>query len=625
MPLLLDTCLKILARDRRIAISRSTKGIVLINIGFDLERFERERLVFKEQELRVIDSLIRFSSELGVVPKWTEQQSREYLSRFLLKDDFGLNLALTGDVRVGKSSKLSTDWYIGRYVSKLPKDSEEYNYLVKVSHGLMVYMGIAETSNDKQEFSQKFAGTDFYLDTKIILRAMGLSLPFYEQTAKDLIELIRKYNKGNIVIFDHTFDEVQTALSNAAREMKYYKRVNDDELNLYRLYYGCDEDDFLQIRDSAKEKIQKIMGIEIKSSCQDWNDNNVQSNNLDWAGLYKKITEDHPKWKDLAIKNDVTSINTINIIRRHDYSQRFGGIKKLPIFVTTNTALIASVREFVAEEFDAKEQTVRDGWSKNRLPIISEGVLLCRLWAPQSSKLSSMPVNILAANAFAAQQAESEFYEKIKKECEKAHVLFKDTPLNVENYRDRKLEETLVTQSHGDIEKIDESLIALSLDEMLKIETINDKQEIERLKEVSTQTNQEKLEQVGALFSAFCKQFTRKNYCRGLRCAAKINNAVWPFILVFFFTCAGEILVLLISNVTNPHKWVYILPIIIGAILAIMDRLIDKCGVARKIQQKINIRLKEIYINSISRDIPDEVSFRKEEIIQYCASHSDCF
>lgn len=623
--LLLQTCLRILEKDARLYISRSTHGIKLLKLGFDIERFERERTTLKQQECALIQHIIEYSQNLGVVPTWTEKETREHLNRFFITDNFSLNLALTGEMSTSKANRLSPEWYIGRYVQTLNKSDEDYKYLLCVSHGMMVYIGITATTNDKQEFTQKFEGTDFYLDTRLTLRAMGYSLPFYTQSAQELLTLITKYNKGNLKIFHHTFLEIDSALGTAERELKFSKRIKDEELNLFAIYNSCDAEDFHVFRASAKEKLEKHLKIELIQTEINWNDSEVQKNNLDWDGLSKKIVSDHKSWHPNAIKNDIESINSINILRKGNYTERFGGKKKLPILVTTNTALIASIREFVIEQFDAKEVAQQGGWTKSRLPIVSDSVLLCRLWVPQSSKLSELPDIFLAANAFVAQQSETGFYEKLKDAYKQANLIHKETILNIDDFRHRKLEEEIVTQSHGDLEEVDASLVALSLDEILRAETDNDKQEIIRLKGEFDITNQQKLEQIGAWFTAYCQQYLRKQFARGLRLITKINKKIWSYLIPIAITIFGEVIILGLSLLDEEKWWLIFLPALIAGIFSLIDNMASNMNIAKRIQQHYHEKLKSKFIKRIEEELPPEIVNQKSEIVSYCINSIECF
>lgn len=72
---------------------------------------------------------------------------------------------------------ISPSFYIGRYVDFIQRqtDSVEKTYLEEIIYGMMVLQGIRQTGDYQQNRQQKFKGTVFYLDTKLVLRALGFS------------------------------------------------------------------------------------------------------------------------------------------------------------------------------------------------------------------------------------------------------------------------------------------------------------------------------------------------------------------------------------------------------------------------------------------------------------------
>lgn len=613
---LLNACIRCLVNEKRIAISKYTKGITLLKLGFDLDRFMSDRSVLKQQEYNFINQLIIHTEKLGSRGKWSNDEARKYLGRYLLNDELALNHILNGAISNEKVKQLSPEWYIADFIRGLSAGSEEYNYIVNVSHGLMVYIGMTETTNSDQEVSQKFRGTEFFLDTKLVLRAMGYTLPFYKKCAIELIDIIRNDNKGKVKIFEHTFSEIETALFNAERELRQTKRVKDVELNMYSIYNCCDADDFYTYHKSAREYLEKTLEIAIVSSNQDWNDNTVRINNLDWEGLERKIASDHPHWNPGTILNDIRSLNIVNHLRKGDYSQHFGGKKQLPIFVTTNTGLIASVREFIISNYEKNDSGVISGWSRYRLPIISESNLLCRLWLPQSNVRSDLPISIIAANVFAAQQAEVEFYDRIKSSYKKINVTHKGIPIDIDDFRQRKLEEGIATLSHGEIDLIDDTLAAQSVSDIIKAETIHIAEDRDELSASLEKAQQEKLEEHFRFLEAYSAQLFQNIKGRVARLFLKINTKVWPYILSIAIGVVCEIPLLITQNYILVHPMLQYAPLAITALSSLLFTVVKELKLTIrvrnkvktiilgrfrvKIEKKIDLNLKEYYNDIIN-------------------------
>lgn len=74
------------------------------------------------------------------------------------------------------------------------------------------------------------------------------------------------------------------------------------------------------------------------------------------------------------------------MIREGEYSEYCGINKKLPVFVTTNPMLINIALKYKEERHSEKSIS---GWKSNRLPVITDIRMTCRIWSPaeQGKKL----------------------------------------------------------------------------------------------------------------------------------------------------------------------------------------------------------------------------------------------
>lgn len=614
-PNLIKSCISCLVSEKRVAISRITRGITLLKIGFDLERFQRERTVLELQETNFINQLIEHTFRLGVREKWTSEESRKYLGRYLLNDDLGINYAFNGTINKSKTQYLSPEWYIADYVKGLSIGSSEHNYILSVSHGLMVHIGLNETSKSKQVFEQKFRGTDFFLDTKLVLRAMGYTLPFYKKCADELIDIIRKDNQGKVKIFDHTLTEISTALHNAEKELRQSKRVKDEELNLYAIYNNCDADDFYTFYANLQYNLEKNFDITIVSSDIDWNNNSVRVNNLDWEGLEERISSDHPTWQRGTIRKDIRSINIVNHFRNGDYSQHFGGKGKFPIFVTTNTGLIASVRKFIIDNYEKGSDDQPAGLSRFRMPIISDTSLLFRLWYPQAKLRSDLPINIVAANAFVAQQAEADFYERVKNSYNKVNITHKGLSIDIDDFRHRKLEEAIVSLSHGEIDLIDETLAAQSVDEIIKVETHSIKEERDKLSTDIIEMRKEKLEQSFTWIEAYSKQLFANVKGPAYRRLIKVNKIIWPYILSIAVGMISEIVLLITGRFVDIHPILEFMPIAIAALSFAAITLISELKIAKVLQMLAESLILRKLRMKVEKQLDDVLKDNKAAIV----------
>lgn len=201
---------------------------------------------------------------------------------------------------------------------------------------------------------------------------------------------------------------------------------------------------------------------------------------MDEEKIKNYIKEKHPKWKDRAIENDICAINYINILRKGDYSVKYGGRKKLPVFITTNTALVWRMREYI--NIYGEEDKGVAAWKTNALPIITDNMLMCRLWLPRAQANMTVPALTLARNAYAAQQVTPDFFEKMRKTAVDLKEKHRIDVINISTVRKEKFEELLIKKTAGDIDEMTVDVLATSMDELIKLETVNLNETIEELK-----------------------------------------------------------------------------------------------------------------------------------------------
>lgn len=115
-------------------------------------------------------------------------------------------------------------------------ESVEKQYLEEIINGMMIYQGIYQIGDYRQNKNQKYSGTVFYLDTKLVLRAQGYSWSAQVEATKELISLITKKYDGKIGVFQQTIDEVQNALHRAGVSYDRRKKaadIVDSELRMH--------------------------------------------------------------------------------------------------------------------------------------------------------------------------------------------------------------------------------------------------------------------------------------------------------------------------------------------------------------------------------------------------------
>lgn len=470
---------RILEKQKKICKLPQGAGYVCLDDKFDLKAFEEKKNQLYQKEWVLVNGLVNLAEDYNL--QWTYEDAKRYLTDFLVVRENAVKIFSGNSIEeINREKYIPNEWYVGKYISYILECNDgRTEYLLDVVNGLMIYLGVYETNDYYQDCTQKFKGTDFYLDTKLLLRIMGYSWNLETEAAQELVDLIQKDYGGNICVFEHTIGELEAALYTASECLKKGEVIIDSELRIYAELNNCNEYD-LMLHSHAVKKTVKKMGFKITEEIQ-WSDEEIQKWNLDEEKIKSYIKEKHPKWKDRAIENDISAINYINILRKGDYTVKYGGRKKLPVFITTNTALVWQMREYI--NLYGEEDKHVAAWKPNALPIITDNMLMCRLWLPRAQANMNVPALTLARNAYAAQQVSSDFFEKIRKSAEELKEKHQVDVINISTVRKEKFEELLVKNSAGDIDEMTVEVLATSMDEVIRLETINLSHTIEELKD----------------------------------------------------------------------------------------------------------------------------------------------
>ena len=469
---------KILEKQKRIIRLPQGAGYECRDEEFDLNAYEEKKTQLIQKEWVLTNGLLNLAEDYNL--SWTYDEAKNYLTDFLIVRENAVKLFSPKQIEeIERNNYVPNEWYVAKYISYiLERNDGRCEYLLDIVNGLMIYLGVYETNDYYQDCAQKFKGTDFYLDTKLVLRILGYSWNLEIESARELADLIQKDYGGNICVFDHTIGEIESALHNASEYLEKNEIILDNELRIYTELNTCSAYDMKLHSNSVRENIKKF-GFKIIEETN-WSDKDVQKWNLDEEQLKQYIMEKHPKWKERAIDNDICSINNINILRKGNYSVKYGGRKKLPVFITTNTALVWRMRDYI-NLYGTQDKSVAS-WKANALPIITDNMLMCRLWLPRAKANLTIPAMTLARNAYAAQQVNSDFFEKIRNTAEELKNKHNVDVINVSTIRKEKFEEVLIKNTAGDINEMTVEVLATSMDEVIRLETISLNETIEELR-----------------------------------------------------------------------------------------------------------------------------------------------
>ena len=149
--------------------------------------------------------------------------------------------------------------------------------------------------------------------------------------------------------------------------------------------------------------------------------------------------------------------------RQGNYSEYCGTKEQLPVFVTTNSRLIGIALKF---RENRSKTTSLYGWKHNRLPVITDIRLTCRLWSP-SDNGERMSMLYLTANTVAAKRPTKRYLNSIR---DLAIQLSKQVPeyseICLSEYFDDTVTDAVLEHTKGEEDRLDISTFATSIAEL---------------------------------------------------------------------------------------------------------------------------------------------------------------
>ena len=301
-------------------------------------------------------------------------------------------------------------------IYKFIKDAHEsepqvFEFIVDIAVGYILASAILYDKFNK--FAGKLRKINFYFDTRCILRLIGAEgkekKDAYMEFFKTLLE-----EKGNLFIFQHTYDEIMGILEDALRRVGsplYDPSLASPVLRYFveNNYKSSDVERFIVNADSVLQE-NKIIKVDAPDP------NKYKYYQIDEEKLYGAIVEiykeQNPSFKELekrsAIQRDVKSIASIYKLRK---GRKPKTIKEADsIFATTNSGLSYANKRFESSEI---------GEDHNIPACLTDIFIGTLIWLQSPAKVLSLNEKKIIADCYAALQPNDTLIKKFLNEVEK--------------------------------------------------------------------------------------------------------------------------------------------------------------------------------------------------------------
>lgn len=400
---------------------------------FDTEAFDQGREAYRTTESALFEELVHYAAKYG--RDWSAEYARELLIKVLDRNGLAYDIFMhektydekqqpvVSDTELDKllpdeendeaddeTQPLFTDnYFVGKFIEEiLAGETIKKDYLRKICEGLMLCVGTYQIpSADTTATIPQVSGTAFFFDTKLLLRYIGCAGEAAVAAAHELVDLIQNAG-GKIYYYPQTFEEINRAFEKAINSLANDYPPKDEEMRLYAARIKNSVTVLGAKKASFKDELA-AKNIYLRPH-ESFEESDRVRYGFDHGDL-QQYMRSNLRWDRHVVDNDALAIWETHMRRQGDYSEYCGTSKQLPVFVTTNSRLIAIALKY--RDVRPNVRSIHD-WKPNRLPVITDIRLSCRLWSPatQSERMSLL---YLTANAVAAKRPTRRYLDSIRK------------------------------------------------------------------------------------------------------------------------------------------------------------------------------------------------------------------
>lgn len=564
-------------------LSKKDREYTLIaSLDDEYAEFEKKRTQYKEHRSLVGNALAAYLNDNIIQASAFDVQSAlQALISFFVEN--GLVVAQTPEqlTLLKKEKDGKVNYCVGRFlVDEHKKRSEIFDYVTDMVKGFFVSTAISFQPENYTLSHSKFKNLHCYLDTRVIISALGLRLPSAKTAALELLDMLRN-EQATICCFEHTVTEIRDII-------RAYKHslLNPNSKTVHNTLENWDEQNYSveQVTRylSILEKKIEALGINIVPS----------SAKKKVKGLKVRQFKDQLREKIhynsvSAREYDTLSVLGVMYLRNGHTSPELEKCSHL--FITTNLPLIYVTNNCLWES------------STGVGPVIADTTLSSVVWVKSGASHSDYPAQKLIENAmFALEPSHSflcDFYEAIDRIQSDGGISAEEAAII---RTDIQIRRDLIREVNGDSTQITNDTI-FSIRENLRERLIGEN------KVVSEENYQRYLSQKAKNEKALSKIIEEIEDCGDERrniITHRLIKLAWGTMIVFLALLAGFAIA---GYVLDKNYWIGSVVLLIANILGFYDLLMSKkhviksaiCKIAEQSAEKARTKKHNEYANVI--------------------------
>lgn len=361
----------------------------------------------------VTASIARYERQQNeLVTKYTDFISERYAehSRDLSMDPAGelaryleyhavplLSQSLTGRKAAGEAGSRASEYVISKFIAHLADvDQTGFGYVEDAVKGAIL---ASVVTLDTSTFAQSLKGLSIYLDTPVLINALGFSGETQLQATLQMIKLAQALG-ASTYCFDHSLKELDGVLASAEGVVRAGGRRREGlrPIDLHFQESRTSPSDIALARDRVPAALAELQ-IERRPKPDGYKEYGLDE------GRLEALIQNHVRYRsDGTRRYDVDSLSAIHRLRRGSSPRQFE--KCGYILITDNDGLVRAVEKLDQENHE---------W-----PLaMTDGALAAVLWVRSPTVGADLPRKQILATAYAGMQPDGHLWARYLEEVAK--------------------------------------------------------------------------------------------------------------------------------------------------------------------------------------------------------------
>jgi len=392
----------LLRRAQREGYVRRESGVFVRNLDAIPQDFGAERERVARQQRALIQKLVTFCKERHKI-EWSVDQAQDALVAHLQSSSVPILAASVAGSPVPppRVQLPNAEFLVSAFTVHLDtSDPEGFGFLETVIKGHM--LATALFLPDIAKVNQKFRDLEVYIDTRILLRALGLEGEGPRVPCVELLTLLYEMNVS-LACFDITIEEVRRILDAAQfalKDPRHQHRQGFFFVYEHLLSIGARASD-VELIIADLERSLRHLHIHVKPHPPHTTQLGLNENKL-----AQIVGEELPGQRQEAQHHDMDCLTAIHRLRKGQTLNEIENCRY--IFVTNNSALARASAKFFIEEYE-----------RIAVPLcINDHTLTTLAWVKNPTYAVDFSKHRLIADSYAALRPSNDLWRKYLSEID---------------------------------------------------------------------------------------------------------------------------------------------------------------------------------------------------------------